>query len=175
MGKRIIVDRTVCSQPVHIVSRKKNVETNPHEYAQRDFLHDEAPHVSNQVNSNLRETRFSKGFFRKPHQSIQPERPRVEMEQEREAKREQRVAHRQEYVRTNVKPTNPITGDNMEQKMVQHRSIKAHPAKLLHDAQKPYIEKRNLRREELVKNDGLILTKKDYSVSDYFKEYHSYA
>lgn len=48
------------------------------------------------------------------------------------------------------------------------------PEYFIHDEKRPHKEKRNEKREKIIANEGLSVTKKDYSVKDYFKSYDSY-
>lgn len=99
------------SEPDNSITRRKHISASDH-YAKKEFLHDVAPAVSTQVRSNSRETKFSRGFFRKPQTLIQQDRERKELEKVKE----QRTAARNTSSATNYQPPrNPLLGDSDKQ------------------------------------------------------------
>jgi hypothetical protein len=146
------------------VSRKKLVEITS-AYQKIEFLHDEANAIQHQEKSNLRETKFIRGFYRKPVSLHQQNR---EIQEETKREREKLRQERKQELHKAV--INPITGEGLND---NHRAtLRVHPDKLLHDAQRPHNTKRNIKREELISNDGV--SNKDYSVKAFFHSYDSY-
>ena len=123
------------------------------------------------MNSN----KFGNGFRRKQQSAIQQDRERKEndalLQQKRENRRELRKTFLEETkFQTKV---NIITCENIPdaplrttKKVYSHHNVDV--------ITKPLVVQRNLKKEALLANDGMVLRKKEYSVGEYFKSYSSY-
>lgn len=139
-------------------------------------MHDVGVAIGEQKNSNLRETKFSRGFQRRSQANIQQgsERKVQEIKEQRVSVQK---AHRQKNLRETFEiGSNPITGQVDEKKILKYLPMrKNYPEmKYAHDAQRHHDDGRNLAREHRIASEGLTTTKKAYSVKEFFSSYDSY-
>jgi uncharacterized membrane protein YkoI len=140
-------------------------------------LHDVGEVVGPQNNADLRQTKFSKGFHRRPQNLINQDSERQMFEQIREQRINVQKAHRQQNLHKNLQTgSNPITGDVNENKIMKEvAQRKNYPElKFQHEAQRPHDDRRNTTRERFIASEGLTETKKGYSVKEFFGSYDSY-
>jgi hypothetical protein len=139
-----------------------------------EFLHDVGNAIGAQDNTDLRSTKFSKGFHRRPQNQINQDSERKMFEEVRDQRVQVQKAHRQQNLSKNLQTgSNPITGDISDSKIPKdtpHR--KNYPElKFSHEAQRPHDDRRNVAREQFIASEGLSNTKKGYSVKEFFSSY----
>lgn len=163
------------SQETYQMDRKKAVEGANNSNVGACLIEEDMNPVGPKLGtSDLNSSKFGNGFRRRQQEVIQQDKER----KENEAVLQQRKENRREYRKAFLEQTkfqtkvNIITGDNLPDDTPKY-SKKVFDHHNRDEITKPYVEKRNPIKENIIANDGLRKPK-EYSVKQYFQDYSSY-
>jgi len=131
----------VLSEP-SLSSSSKKIMPSEGTYQRKELLHDVGCAVAPQKNSSARETKFSRGFYRRPQTSIQQDRERSELEK-RKFERRRELEGRARCV-LSPPSSNPLVSldntlvslDNTPPKL--RTTLRTFENTMIHEEQKPH-------------------------------------